>query len=407
MAQDQRIKPVNPGTGSQLNQIKIVVICVLASFIMSGFLNPIGLISGPVAESFDIPLTVAVARFGYFTFGVFAGYLLSFHIFDYVRLKTVLIVGYLLIALSVGGLYTFPSPTALAFFLFNIGLFASVQVCGASTLVSQIWSGKPRQTVLIAQDAMFNGGGIVFTAMTTWFLTAQYHWASVYVVVALLTLLISAIAATTDIQTYKNAEADTDIRTEWNVRILAVGVSILLFMTAKISIFIWAPQFVEQAFNASVEQSGRLLTNIFIGAFCGSLIGTYVVSRIKIEYFLIAMLTLGGAGLSLALIVTELDSVLIAGYLIGGSIGATFNAYTAFGLSCVRSPTHKHVAYILFAGGIGSAIAPWFSSQIVNTTGNVQDALSACLAIQAIVLVSVILLAVSQRASLRVPPAPA
>ena|GEM_PF-555660 len=397
MAQDQRIEPMNVAAGSQLNQIKIILICVLASFIMSGFLNPIGLISGPVAESFDIPLTDAVARFGYFTFGVFAGYLLSFHIFDHVRVKSVLIIGYLLIALSVGGLYSFPSPAALAFFLFNIGLFASVQVCGASTLVSWIWSGKPRQTILIAQDAMFNGGGIVFTAVTTWFLTAQYHWASVYVLVALFTLLLSAIAATTDIQTHKETEEAIDIHTEWNISILAVGVSILLFMTAKISIFIWAPQFVEQTFSATVEQSGRLLTNIFIGAFCGSLIGTYVVSRVRIEYFLIAMLALGGAGLSLALTVTELDSVLIAGYLVGGSIGATFNGYTAFGLSCVRSPTHKHVAYILFAGGVGSAIAPWFSSQIVNTTGNVQDALSACLAIQGIVLISVIVLAVYNR----------
>jgi MFS family permease len=397
VAQNQRIQPVSSDAGSQWNQIKIILICVLASFIMSGFLNPIGLISGPVAESFNIPLTDAVTRFGYFTFGVFAGYLLSFHIFDYVRVKSVLIVGYLLITLSVAGLYTFPSPTALAFFLFNIGLFASVQVCGASTLVSWIWSGKPRQTVLIAQDAMFNGGGIVFTAMTTWLLTAQYHWASVYVLVALFTLLLSAIAATTDIQTHKDADEDIDIKTQWNISILAVGVSILLFMIAKISIFIWAPQFVEQTFSATVEQSGRLLTNIFIGAFCGSLMGTYVVSRIRIEYFLIAMLTLGGAGLLLALTVTELDSVLIAGYLVGGSIGATFNGYTAFGLSCVRSPTHKHVAYILFAGGIGSAVAPWFSSRIVNTTGDVQDALLACLAIQGVVLVSVIVLALYNR----------
>lgn len=120
-------------TSEPVNQIKIVLICVLASFIMSGFLNPIGLISGPVAEAFDIPLTVAVARFGYFTFGVFAGYILSFHIFDYVRLKTVVVIGYLLVALSVGGLYSFPSTTGLAFFLFSIGLFMSVQACGAST----------------------------------------------------------------------------------------------------------------------------------------------------------------------------------------------------------------------------------------------------------------------------------
>ena len=80
-----------------MNHAKVIVVCVLASFVMSGFLNPIGLISGPVADTFDIPLTVAVARFGYFTFGVFGGYILSFYIFDYLRMKTVMIGGYLLI----------------------------------------------------------------------------------------------------------------------------------------------------------------------------------------------------------------------------------------------------------------------------------------------------------------------
>jgi len=380
-----------------MNRIKTILICVFASFVISGFLNPIGLISGPVAESFGIPVTVAVARFGYFTVGVFAGYILSFYIFDYIKLKTVVVTGYGLIAVSVAGLYTMDSSVALTFFLFVIGLLASVQVCGASTLVSWIWSGKPRQTVLIAQDAMFNGGGIVFTALTTWFLAAHYHWASTYVVVAVLALLIASIAATVDIKEAKDNDEDSGIQTSWNPGILAVGGSILLFMTAKISIFIWAPQYAEQAFGASIEQSGRLLTNIFVGAFCGSLIGTYVVSRMRIEYFLIMMLSVGATGLWLMLSAADLQAVLLAGYVVGASVGATFNGYTAFGLSFVATPTHKNVAYLLLAGGIGSAIAPWFSSQVVEATGAVRDALFACLAIQGVVLLSVLALAVFSR----------
>ena len=85
-----------------MNRIKTVLLCVFASFVISGFLNPIGLISGPVAESYGIPVTVAVARFGYFTVGVFAGYILSFYIYDYIKLKSVVVAGYGLIATPVG-----------------------------------------------------------------------------------------------------------------------------------------------------------------------------------------------------------------------------------------------------------------------------------------------------------------
>jgi len=380
-----------------MNRIKIILICVLASFVISGFLNPIGLISGPVAETYGMTLTEAVARFGYFTIGVFVGYILSFYVFDYLKLKTVVVVGYVLIAVSVAAVYTLGGTIALVVCLFMIGVIASIQVCGASTLVSRIWTDKPRQTVLLAQDAMFNAGGIVFTGLTTWFLAANYHWASTYAVVAVLVLLIAAIAATTDISEARNGGDESQTETSWNIGILAVGGSVLLFMTAKISIFIWAPQYAEQAFDAAIEQSGRLLTNVFTGAFFGSLAGTYIVSRIRIEFFLIGMLSIGATGLWSMLSASDLSTVLATGYIVGASVGATFNGYMAFGLSFVKTPTHKNVAYVLLAGGIGSAIAPWFSSRIVEMTGAVRDALFACLAIQITVLLSVLLLAVFRR----------
>ena len=66
---------------------------MIASFVMSGFLNPIGLISEPVSQSLGIPITEAVARFGYFTVGVFFGYLVSFFVFDFIVLRLVVIFG--------------------------------------------------------------------------------------------------------------------------------------------------------------------------------------------------------------------------------------------------------------------------------------------------------------------------
>ncbi len=375
-----------------MNRVKTIFICLIASFVMSGFLNPIGLISEPVSQSLGIPITEAVARFGYFTVGVFFGYLVSFFVFDFIRLRLVVIFGYGLLMLAVGGLFLFENDAAMKFFLFVIGMLASVQVCGASTLVSSLWRDKPRQTMLIGQDAAFNGGGILFTSLTTWFIASGFHWGATYTLVAIITLIIALVASVTDFKSKSSVYNDLTGRTEWNPRILAVGGSVMLFMLSKISIFIWAPLYVEQAFDADIVQAGRILTNIFIGAFFGSLLGTYIVSRIRIEYFLITMLIVGATSLGSMLSSPDLQLVLTLGYFLGASIGATFNGYTSFGLSFVVNPTHKNVAYLLIAGGIGSALAPWFSSEIVKYGGEIKYVLGVCLLIQCLVLLSVICL---------------
>ncbi len=359
-----------------------------------------GLIGGPIAEWFGTSITVAQARFVYFTTGVFCGYVLSFYLYDYLKLKSVVVVAYLLVASAIACMYLIDNVLVFTASLFVAGFAASIQVCGASTLVSWLWEGKARQTMLLAQDAMFNAGGIIFTAITTAFLSRGMHWGSTYVVVAAVAVLIALIALSTRIDQKYEHGSENDGLTSWSVGILVVGLSVLLFMTAKISIFLWVPQYVEQAFAATIGQSGRLMQNIFVGALLGSLAGTFVVSKVRVEYFLIGMLVIGATGIWLMLSADNLDTVLLIAYAVGASVGATFNAYMGFGLSFVASPTHKNVAYVLLAGGVGAAVAPVFSSKIVELQGTVGSALYACFAIQIVVLVSVLLLtAVRQRVS--------
>ena len=378
-----------------MNRVKTIFICIIASFVMSGFLNPIGLISEPMSKALAITLTEAVARFGYFTVGVFIGYLISYFIFDFIRLRTSVILGYGLQMLAVAGLLLTENDAAMKLFLFVIGILASIQVCGASTLVSLLWQGKPRQTMLIGQDAAFNGGGIFFTSLTTWFIASGFHWGATYALVAIVTLIIALVASVTDLEGASRDHNELKGPTEWNPRILAVGGSVAFFMLSKISIFIWAPLYVEQALDVGIVQAGSILTNIFVGAFFGSLLGTYIVSRIRVEYFLITMLIVGATSLGSILSLADFQLVLILGYFLGASIGATFNGYTSFGLSFVLNPTHKNVAYLLIAGGIGSALAPWFSSQVVEFSGEIKYVLGLCLFIQCLVLLSVICLILS------------
>ena len=82
------------------NKTRITLASFLAYFVMSGMLAPIGIISGPMAELFDRPITDVTAQFSWLTLGNLAGAITALIIFDFFRVRTLLITVYTLILVS-------------------------------------------------------------------------------------------------------------------------------------------------------------------------------------------------------------------------------------------------------------------------------------------------------------------
>ena len=99
--------------------------------------------------------------------------------------------------------------------------------------------------------------------------------------------------------------------------------------------------------------------------------------------------------------------VLLLGYGYGISVSATYNSYVAFGLSFMEQPSHKNVVYLQLMSGLGSTIAPFVSSKIVEWTGETSSAIFFCAVMLAIVAVTLIACEVLHRRSeiLRIQPA--
>jgi len=184
--------------------------------------------------------------------------------------------------------------------------------------------------------------------------------------------------------------------TEWNAGIILVGIVVMFFMAAKLTVIVWAPQYLEQEFGASPRQASDVMSNIFQAAFLGSLVGTYVVSKVRIYYFLAMMISIGVFATLMMLITEDLQVVSAMGYLFGLSISATFNSYMAFALSFVSSPNHKNVAYILLAGAIGSGLGPLISSQSVLITDTTRTPIIIAFSLMALVLVAVLMIGSKQ-----------
>jgi len=348
-----------------------------------------GLIIPRAAEAFGVDAVSMAAQFTWLTGGIFFGYILSMGIFDRFTIKQVLIGSYLICVLALLLIHFSTNYNLLAVWLALFGVAISMAVCGSGTLITRLWDGRARQTVLVAQDAMFNGGGVIFAAIATWFAGNAFAFSATYLVVAaiIVCVLILVIIANFDSSDFVIAHNEKVV-TQWNFSFLLIGFSLLLFMTAKISIFIWAPQYVEAKFGVGAEDSGRFMGNIFTAALVGSLVGTWLVSRIKVKILLYALVLVAGAATIAFTRMATLESMMIIALFFGVSISATFNAYMAFALTLVKIPTHRNIAYMLLMSGLGSAIAPLVSSQAVARGGEIEYALYICAALFLMVILT-------------------
>ena len=375
-----------------LNKTRLMFIPLLATLIMAGFVTTIGLVTEPAAEHFGVSISDIASQFSWLTAGVFVGGILAFFIFDHLPIKLVTIGSYLAAIVLIILLNRLKAYAFLPILLGLIGNFFAIVVCGGVTIITQQWRGHRSQMIMVAQDAMFNGGGIAFAALTTWFVVNSYGWSAVYLVVTLFLGFVVILAAVTSFEpAYEAEENESDEVEQWNLGIVLVGVSLLLFMTAKIAIFVWAPQFVQQTFESGPELAGEFMGNVFLAAFLGSLAGTWLASKISVRFLLYGFVLVSLLSVYAISSAQSTSSILFLGYCYGLSVSATYNSYVAFGLAFVSNPSHKNVVYLQLMSGLGSTVAPVVSSLVVHEAGSTRSALQLCFVLLLTVVLTLVI----------------
>ena len=365
---------------------------LLATLIMAGFVTTIGLVTEPAADHFGVSISDIASQFSWLTAGVFVGGILAFFIFDHLPIKLVTIGSYLAAIVLIILLNRLKTYAFLPILLGLIGNFFAIVVCGGVTIITQQWRGHRSQMIMVAQDAMFNGGGIAFAALTTWFVVNSYGWSAVYLVVTLFLGFVVILAAVTSFEpAYEAEENESDEVEQWNLGIVLVGVSLLLFMTAKIAIFVWAPQFVQQTFESGPELAGEFMGNVFLAAFLGSLAGTWLASKISVRFLLYGFVLVSLLSVYAISSAQSTSSILFLGYCYGLSVSATYNSYVAFGLAFVSNPSHKNVVYLQLMSGLGSTVAPVVSSLVVHEAGSTRSALQLCFVLLLTVVLTLVI----------------
>ncbi|QQX82642.1 MFS transporter TsgA [Shewanella sp. KX20019] len=353
------------------NKISLTLLSFLANFVMAGFATQFGMLIEPIAEKFSANVNEVASIFSLLNGGALAGTIAAFFLIEKIGVKRMTLISYVSIALSAAALHFTGSLTVVMIAMTIIGLCGGVGLCIAGTIVVSVWKDKIQSTMLVVQDATFNVAGVVFPLITTYALSHALSWSYSYLAVGIVALATAAIALATNfelVETQTSAESGKD-ESEWNLGIISGGVGLFLGMLALYTFLTWAPMFVKTKFDIPFEDAGNIITQYWSAALIGALVSTVIVSRVKIQHFIMGMISL--AFVITSLIVTT-DNLAWIGYLTYGygfACAALYNAFIAYGVSFVKNASSRNVSYILISGSAGAMFSPAISSLFESVIG--------------------------------------
>ncbi|MGR5160890.1 MFS transporter TsgA [Vibrio owensii] len=352
------------------NKITLTAISFLANFIMAGFATQFGMLVEPLANTFDANVNEVASIFSLLNGGALAGTIAAFFLIEKVGIKRMTVLCYGAIAAAALSLYVAPSLFIVMLGMTVIGFCGGVGLCIAGTIVVTVWKDKIQSTMLVVQDATFNIAGVVFPLITTYALTNAMNWSISYLSVGVVALATMFVALLTNFnQCGGESGAEQEAKSEWNFGIISGGVGLFLGMLALYTFLTWAPMFVKEKFDIPFEQAGNIITQYWSAALVGALVSTVIVSRMKIQTFLLTIISVAMVITSVIVTTDKLEWLSYLTYGYGFACAALYNAFIAYGVSFVRNATSKNVSYILISGSAGAMFSPAISSVMESVVG--------------------------------------
>ena len=165
---------------------RTTTVCFLAYFVMSGMMNPIGIITGLMAEYFNQPITRITANFSWFTGGIFVGSLAALIIYEWVSLKYALLVIYGLVLLSLISLPFQSDLPGIWLALGLVGACCGAGLSGAAITISKSYEQERRASMLVITDGCFSIAGIVTSWLAVQLAARNIQWYGTYLFIAVI-----------------------------------------------------------------------------------------------------------------------------------------------------------------------------------------------------------------------------
>jgi len=341
--------------------------CFLAYFVMSGMLAPIGIILPPLAETLALPAAQVAPLFSWLTFGILLGSALSLVVFDVIAVRVALVLVYALVAIALVVLRLSDTMVVLRLALGLVGTACGIGLAGAASTITALYREDQRASMLVITDSSFSVAGILVSSLAVALIARGLHWSTPYLAVAALALVVVVLLATVPAPGRPGADPEPAGGSgAWPLPVwLCIG-ALFLYTLGQYSLLWWLPSHLEVGLGAPREEAGRVVARFWTGMLVAQFFVAWWVLRIGARRLI--LLSVSGAFLgSLPLWqVPDLELLPWLATLWGIANLGLLKVVIAFATLCVRTPSPRLVAALLFGATAGTAISPFVTGWIAG-----------------------------------------
>ena len=356
------------------NSFQNILTAFASFFVMAGFLTQLGVISGPMSHWFDITITAAASQFSFLTGGVLVGTFVSMAIFDYLPIRRIYHVFYLLITASVLSLLVIKDVSLLSVPFAIIGMSCGVGLSAACIIISQVVQSKYRASAFVATDVFFSLAGAIIPASAASFIADGSSWYSGYMLMLIPVVVVVALTLLTRYPETVKSKAEHNTGTNeqysrWNQRVFMMGGALCLYLVGQNSFLAWAPTYLQNEFQLTALEAGAVVGNYWGPSALGLVISAVILSRVPSRLFLLIVVALAVSVTTAFTQIRDAGLFMLAASAFGFLTSSMYKVLFSTATEQVGNPAPRMVTFLLCCGTVGSAVAPVFSSFIVNIGG--------------------------------------
>ncbi|QCI23489.1 MFS transporter TsgA [Buchnera aphidicola] len=363
------------------------------SYALTGALIVVtGIILENVSKYFGVSITNMSNTFTFLNAGILISIFLNSWLIDILKLKNQLVIGFILTIIAIWILIFNQHKLILfSFSIFLLGMVSGVTMSIGTFLITHLYTGSKRASLLLLTDSCFSMSGIIFPIISTLLMSHHITWYWIYPLIGILYLIIFILTLSLNFPVINHITKKNKYTKEWNISIFYLSISALLYILGQLSFISWIPEYITKSIDLHITQAGTLVSNFWMSYMIGMWSFSYILKYFNLKNILIYLTGISTLLMYMFNNIYSYNLLKLTIILLGFFSSAIYTIIITLASHQTKLPSPQIINFILTSGTIGTLLTFIVTGPIVKNYGFISALITSNILYGIVFILSILL----------------